>query len=660
MGFYTCIFGQDKILMFVSHEETYYSEYIVMREALTHAGYIVEVRSATNMEAGTYMIPANTTIDATANTLPGSSYAQFQQQYNNYFVNPWNAALNPTPSSIPVTGSILDVADMNMFIGLVVIGGVGAQAYNVDGIYPSQGSGPRFISSAIVQSVAEKLNSLAVECIISGKPVMGQCHGAGIPAHWRYPVPNNSSPPELGTSILAGSQATGFPEAATSATLSGLGITYLPNSPVVIGNPYSSIPDNNAGNHRIITTRDWYPQTVAHAALTLINILRTFPVSLNSGIDVVILHGGAVNSGNCHFTNRQNDIPCNYGNLPDDLPADYTHLQTLLNGNSNGDDFTFNVSHVHLTAGNLPFDSLDECSIINFLIQYDVVIFYKHWSTGVTAALQQALVSYADNGGGVVALHHGLYNDIDPPSGYNKDILVNNLFQAQSAQSGWGASRINYQLINTNLGHFITSYGLNYTTNIQAPGSWFNTIPTAVNTGFSYYFANNIFDEIYTNTAFVGNPEIGRNVNQITPLFGIGQLTGNQNFTSGFLKTVNLNGDAKSGKLVFLQPGETRANYVISHHYGQTIRNAVYWAGHNNEAEFPTVRWNTESGNWNVAANWSPPRIPRNCDKVVLPSRNTPYTVTIVPGNYYTIKSLILENNASLDLPVTSTLTTQD
>ena len=99
---------QDKILMFVAHEETYYSEYIVMREALTHAGYQVEVRSASNLTASTYMIPANTTIEATANTLPGGSYAQFQTQYQNYFGSAWNSTLNPTPSTIPVFGSILD------------------------------------------------------------------------------------------------------------------------------------------------------------------------------------------------------------------------------------------------------------------------------------------------------------------------------------------------------------------------------------------------------------------------------------------------------------------------------------------------------------------------------------------------------------------------
>ncbi|MBK6785464.1 MAG: hypothetical protein IPG79_18225 [Saprospiraceae bacterium] len=210
------------------------------------------------------------------------------------FGSAWNSTLNPTPSTIPVFGSILDVLDMSMYVALVVVGGTGAQAYNVDGIYSSQGVGGRFLSATTVQNVAEKLNSLAIEAIISGKPVMGQCHGAGIPANWRYPIPNMTPRTQLGPSILSGNQATGFPEPATADSLSNLGITYFPNSPVVIASPHTSVPDNNAGNHKIISTRDWYPQTVAHAALTLLNILRTFPPTTSSSIDVLILHGGAV------------------------------------------------------------------------------------------------------------------------------------------------------------------------------------------------------------------------------------------------------------------------------------------------------------------------------------------------------------------------------
>jgi len=651
------VLAQNKILMFVSHEETYYSEYVVMREALTHSGFEVEVRSATTSPASTYMIPANTTIEETANTLAGSSYTQFQQQYQDYFGNSWNPALNPTPATIPVSGSILDVPDMHLYAALVVAGGIGAQAYNVDGTYDSQGAGPRLISATIIQNVAEKLNSLAVEAIIAGKPVMGQCHGAGIPAHWRYPIPDNTP---LGTSILSGNQATGFPETATGTTLNNLGINYLSTAPVVISSPHFSVPHNGNGNHKIITTRDWYPQTIAHAAMTLINILHTFPSGNLPTKNILILHGGQVNPSNCHYTNRANDIPCNYGNDIGNLPADYTHLQSLLLADSQNDNLNFNVSTLHLTAGNLPFDSLNECSIFSYLRQFDAIIFFKHWSTGITPALQYAIITFADNGGGVIGIHHGLYNDVDGPTGYNKDILANELFKVQSSATGWGASRINYNVYNTNPGHYITTNGINYSQYNQAPGSWFNAIPLPVNTGYSYYSNYTIFDEIYTNTAFSGNPALGRNMNQTTPLLGIGNLNGNENFTSGITRLFDQNLDGKSGKVVFLQPGENKDNYTAISLYGQMIRNAVFWAGAEVTIGFPEIIWNTNDGGWENSGHWNTMRIPGPCDHVVLPDHGVAYSVIIPQGVNYVIKSITIEQNVTLIIPANSLLVTQE
>src|SRR5690606_10883972 len=156
--------------MFVAHENAYYSEYIVMYSALTDAGYFVDVRSAKqNQNASTYMIPANTTIDATAATLPGGSYAQFTAQYLAYFGQAWNAAFNATPTDISTQGSLLDIPDMDDYMALIVVGGTGAQAYNVDGIYSSQGSGQRLVPADSVRQIAEKLNALAIEALASGK-----------------------------------------------------------------------------------------------------------------------------------------------------------------------------------------------------------------------------------------------------------------------------------------------------------------------------------------------------------------------------------------------------------------------------------------------------------------------------------------------------------
>ncbi len=648
-------------MLFVSHEETYYSEYIVMQQALLAAGYTVDVRSTSDLQATTYMIPDGTTIEETANTLASSNYSQFTSQFLSYFGSPWNDAYNATPDSIPVNGRIQDIVNMNDYLALVVVGGVGAQAYNVDGMYDEQGLGSRMISATEVRNAAEKLNSLAVEALQQGKPVMGICHGAGIPAHWRYPIPDNTEVDSLGLSILSGSMATGFPEPETATFLEQLNISYRPNDPVVIGSPHLSLPQYLNGQHKILTIRDWYPQTIAHAALTLMNILDTYPATndMTQNVNVLILHGGEVDPDNCDHTNRNNDIPCNYGGGVN-LPADYTDLISLLEAHSDYDEYNFTVSDVNITGNGLPFDPDDLCSVFEYLNDFEVVLFYKHWSTGVTVELQNAIVTFAENGGGVVAIHHGLYNDIDP-GGLNKNILVNSLFNAESAMNTWSANRTTFNLFNTNPGHFITTWGISYPETQQAPFSWnSNPLHPSANTGYSFYQRFELFDEIYNNTTFVGMPEFGREINHITPLFSNDLSPSGQCHTAGFSKVFDQNLDGVAGKLVYLQPGETIDNYQVTHAFGQTIRNAIKWSGHNASIIYPQNAWSSGTGNWTTSGNWNLGRVPLSCEEVIIPAQINPITVTIPSHGNHTIKSLRLGANVTMQMDSTTFFIIQD
>ena len=335
---------QDSILLFVSDNDTYYSEYIVMCEALTASGYFVDVRNAGSTHATMYTIGGDLT--AQANTLAGSSYAAFQAQFQDMFGLSWNAALNPVPLSIPVSDSIQSVSSLTPYRALIVVGGTGAVDFRVDNSYNPQGS----LTAGQVQSAAEKLNSLAVEALTTGKIVMGQCHGASIPAFWRVPGTAPNGFDNLGHSILEGSIATGYPEAATGINLSDLDITFRADDKVVVGTPHSSLNDHDQGYFRIITTRDWYPQTVAHAAKTLTNMIESYPDPslLDTPVSLLIIHGGAVDVDNCGAGNPANDVPCNYGNDPANLPADYTDLVSLYTSDQFADSFHFVVSDVNL------------------------------------------------------------------------------------------------------------------------------------------------------------------------------------------------------------------------------------------------------------------------------------------------------------------------
>ena len=576
----------QNVLMFVSHEQTYYSEYVVMRKTLEAKGYTVEVRSANAQAASVYMVPNGTDIEATANTLAGSNYTQFTQKFAELTGTTWQTAWNATPAFENVTGAIQDVNNMSNYAALVIVGGTGALDYRVDGTYSSQGTGAREISAATVQAAAEKLNALALEALAAGKPVMAQCHGASLAPFWR--IPNTSGPGAeiLGYSLLKNQYATGFPDGQTPVDLASLNVNFRGEDRVCISSPHSSFIHNGNANYKVITTRDWYPQTVLYAAQTLDNIIKTYPskTQQETTVQVLILHGGAVNANNCHYTNRANDIPCNYGGGAN-LPADYTDIVNLLNANSPNDNFNFAVTNLNMTA-TLPYNNTNQAEILTYLQQFKTVIFFKHWSTGMSTALQNALVQYADEGGGVIALHHGLYNDID--GSLNKNILVNQLFGVESAMNTWSANLTNYQLISTNYGHFISSFGINYDAAIQAPAVWWgNNPPSGSNLSYAYYSPFAIYDELYNNMSFVAGQTFGAGVNQITPIFSNNQTPSNQAHTSGFVKLFNPTLDASVGKVAYFEVGERKESINLNHRYGQVIRNAVVWAAKNSGSTLP-------------------------------------------------------------------------
>ncbi len=128
---------------------------------------------------------------------------------------------------------------MSNYDALVMPGGTGAQAYRVDGSYSSQGADSREISAATVQAVAEKLNELAIDALMNGKPVMAQCHGASLPAYWRIPGTSGLGEEAIGYSLLKDGFATGYPEPATATTLSDLDITHKADDRVTISSPPS-------------------------------------------------------------------------------------------------------------------------------------------------------------------------------------------------------------------------------------------------------------------------------------------------------------------------------------------------------------------------------------------------------------------------------------
>lgn len=568
----------NKILLFASHEETYYTELIIAIRAFEAAGYEVDVRSSNDQDVSIYTIPANTSVEETANSLAGSSYTDFIQQFSDFFGTTWNSIDDNTPAFYAVNGNLNDIPNMDEYEALVIAGGLGALAYRVDGSYESQGIGDRLISASEVQITAEKLNSLALDALSKGKPVLAQCHASSLPSFWRIPNTTGTGAESLGYSLLKDQTSAGFPDPQTPIDYATLFVSYNEFDRITISSPHESFVDNGNGDYKILTSRDWYPQTVAHASRTLLNVLETYPTmeEMEQELEILIIHGGAIDPDNCSGSNHLNDVPCNYGG-GDNLPADYTELVNLINVDSPIDNYDFNVSDLNITGTTLPYDPNNEISILNYLEQFDGVIFFKHWSTGMTEEFQNSLIDYVDNGGGILGLHHGLYNDIY--DGLNKNILTQNLFGATSEMNTWGADLTNYNLISTNYGHFVSSYGINYTDTQDAPSEWGTTPPlTGSNISNTTYHQFPIFDEIYTNMSFTNGQTFGRSINDITPILSNDYAVEAQIHTSGFVKLVDFDENEVVGKLAFFEVGERKESINISHAFGQIIRNSIFWA----------------------------------------------------------------------------------
>lgn len=568
-----------KILLFVPFNNVWWAEYKVLYEGFIALGYEVDVRSSALGQATSYQ--ADTNIEISANSIANSSFSMFSQQFLAATGGNWSNSWN-TPASIPIAGRIQDVTSMNDYVAFVAAGGTGAMDYFFDGTYSANSnSGANISTASEVQAAAEKINSLIVEALQSGKPVWTQCHGARLAAYARVPGTSGSGFDGLGISLLQGREATGFHlDSGTADAYANLGVTYRNSQRIVIDGPQASqLLGSENGRNRLITTRDWYPQTVLLGVQAVRNILSSYPsiANLSQTKQVLIIHGGALNSSNCAATNKTtNDIPCNYGTGANS-PADYLDLQSLLAADSAADPFSLTVSHVDIMPGStLPFNKDSVTSTLNYLLGFDAVVFFKHWNTGMTTSLETALVQYADLGNGVVALHHGLYNDTS-----SKDILAT-AFGAHSSSTGWGARNPAagaYGFMNVNQGHFINSFALSFgATPVTVSGSLTST-PQTPNHAPWGYSGISITDEIYTNTAFINSPQFGIGENQINLLFANNLTTWQgQTTTAGFSKIYNPSLDSSKGRLVYLQPGERKANFSVSSSYGQIIRNAVAWS----------------------------------------------------------------------------------
>ena len=540
------------ILMFVAYNDVWWAEYKVLYEGLLAAGYSVDVRSSGTGVANTY----GSNIETSANNR--ATYAGFIDLFATDFGSPWQASWN-TPQTIPLNGRIQDVVDLSSYAALVIPGGTGARNYRYDGTYSTFGPVGHQTTAAEVQAAAEKINQLVNEALQTSKPVGSQCHGATIVPFARLDGTAGQGFDGLGRSVLQGGFATAYHlgDGDSVAVYADLGITFLPDETLVIDGPAEADLGSLNGQDMIVTTRDWYPQTVAYFGRTILNMLTSYPTAAERAapIDVLVYGGFEPNLYS--------------GGEPGFSPALYTDVTDILNDPS--DDFNFTAT-AQLCNGNINAASL---------AAYDVVLDFCH--INISTANENALEQYVDDGGGLVGLHHAIWN----PSSSNPIII--DLFGGELAPSGLNLQYYGSEnrLINVNMGEFVSTWGVSLTagqpttsTQYTPAAAFAGTLPNANIDGDNargyWHFTIPANDELYLSARFNAGSTFGRGVNEINRLFA-NDWQGDAYDYWGWTRLYDQDGDGQIGRIVYLEPGETLARTFAHPSYVQTIKNAVLW-----------------------------------------------------------------------------------
>lgn len=542
--------------MFVAYNDVWYTEYKVAYEGLRALGYDVDVVSSNTGEALTYGGAVSGSVEV--------GFSEFQDLFEANFGIPWDSSWT-AQANIPLDGRIQDITNLDEYDALVMPGGRGTVAYEYDGSYanlsPQDAPGTHITTVAEVQAAAEKLNELINIALQEGKPVGAQCHGAPLIGFARINGTAGSGFDNLGTSVLSGKYATGYPlnDGTVAADYANLGINYLNSEKLVVDGPDAPNYNGN-GRDLLVTTLDWRAETVAYFVQTVHNMLTSYPAPTQRTQPLnVLVFGG--------------DEPTNYGTPP----VRHTDLAAMLNDASD---------ELNITA--VATSNTADMTLAN-LQNYDVLVYNRH--NNVSQAIEDAVVDFVDGGGGLVGLHHAIYNQ-----GGNNGTLIN-LFGGELSGSAsldnemWivynGESN---RMINVNMGHFVSTYGV-YLTPGQPTSTIDYTTPLGIpnanldgNTGRGYYhFTIEAPDELYVGSVFNDGVVFGTGVNEINRLFSNDRFVesslnpNNGHYdTWGWTREYDTDG-GEVGRIVYLEPGETVARTLAHPSYQQVIKNAVVW-----------------------------------------------------------------------------------
>ncbi|MGB1253657.1 MAG: hypothetical protein ACPG8W_23805, partial [Candidatus Promineifilaceae bacterium] len=520
------------ILMFVAYNDVWWAEYKVLYEGLIAAGYTVDVRSSATGEAFTY----GETVDSSADSR--DTYSDFTALFATNFSGGWDASWN-TLDTIPIDGLIQDVPNLDNYDAFVMPGGTGSLNYRYDGSYATFGPAGHQTTAAEVEAAAIKINALINEALQSSIPVGSQCHGGTLVPFARLDGTSGQGFDGLGRSVLEGGYATAYHlgDGDSATAYNNLGVNYLPDETLVVDGPSESALGSLNGQDMIVTTRDWYPQTVAHFGRTILNMVESYPTPSERAATVdVLVYGGFE--------------PDNYSSTePSFSPALYTEVATLLNDAT--DEFNFTTTSLRCDN---PISAV-------LLSNYDVLLNFCHINIDDTS--ENIIEQWVDDGGGLVALHHAIWNP-----GSSNPVMID-LIGGELPPAGFNLQYFGSEnrMINVNIGEFVSTWGVHLlaseptTSTHYAPAASFNgTLPNANIDGDStrgyWQFTIPANDELYVTSRFNAGATFGRDINDLNRLFA-NDWNGMTNDFWGWTRLYDGDGDGDFGRIVYLEPGET-------------------------------------------------------------------------------------------------------
>jgi hypothetical protein len=188
--------------------------------------------------------------------------------------------------------------------------------------------------------------------------------------------------------------------------------------------------------------------------------------------------------------------------------------------------------------------------------QYRFVFVYVHKT--LAADTEKVLITYAQEGGALIVLHHGLAS-AKMKNRHWLDFLGIELYPRDDPHYPWGVlSDTTHVMVNLYPGHYITSHGIHYQKGVHFHSDY----PMAPVGTFPAFDLPNT--EIFLNQRFVAGSER-------TVLFGVTTTGGGvMQPTSGWYKKVG------EGWVFYYQAGHRPEDFTDSN-FTQVIRNTLVW-----------------------------------------------------------------------------------